>query len=129
MKKIIISIPDNLTPLQEAAAIAKKMTQKALSGSSMNKGRARIGTEIKIKDLETEIVIKRVSSEPIIEMVECPVCNGEYQNNTAKFYYTNYGGNVRKKPVCSDICVNAMCDAFPGRISANKTALKAVRLF
>ena len=130
MKKTVIEIPDDLTPIQEVAAIAKQMSQKALeSYSPVFRNRLRIGSDITVKDLTTEFVIKRVSADPIIEMVKCSVCGTDYQSNAAKFYFTNYGGNNRKKPVCSDNCVELMAVAFPGRCAAKKSSLKPLRFF
>lgn len=126
MAKIVVKIPDNLTKEQEIIAIAKKLHQKNVSGRGTNREQLKIGTEVKVLETETEILIQRVSHEKPIEFVNCPVCTINYQSNTASYYFTNYGGNVRKNPVCSKKCVQTMVDAFPGRVSANKKKLTPI---
>jgi hypothetical protein len=128
MKPIIVKVPDNLTPLQEALAVSKKLTQKALSGSG-SAIKNRIGDEINIIEPEQQIIIQRVNKEKPIEFCKCSVCHTEYQSNLAAYYFTNYGGSVRKMPVCSPECVSIMVSAFPGRIADNKKKLIPVRFF
>lgn len=128
-KNITISIPDNLSPEKELITIAKKLSQKTLTGSGRNKEVLRIGTQVDFKELQTTITINRVSTEKPIEMVKCNVCGCEYQNNTAKFYYHNYGGRKKKVAVCSDECQKLVIELFGGRISKSKSKLKPVRFY
>lgn len=129
MKNIEIKIPDNLTPTEEVVFIAKKMTQKALSGNHKNKEILRIGTGIEVKDLQTQITITRVSKEPVIEMVKCNMCGCEYQNTTAIYYWHNYGGIPKKRAVCSEECRNNVIELLPGRTATSRNKLKTIRLY
>jgi len=123
MKTIKINIPDNLSAEKEVFAIAKKLQQKALSGTGKNKEVLQIGDNIDIKDLETQIIITRVSTEKPIEMVKCNVCDCEYQNNMAFYYFHNYGGSRKRNAVCSDKCRQFMIDNFGVRIAKSASKL------
>lgn len=125
MKTIKISISDNLSEEKEIFAIAKKLQQKALSGNAKNKEVLRIGDNIDVKELQTQIIITRVSTEKPIEMVTCNVCNCEYQNNLAKYYFHNYGGKRQKRAVCSIECQNFMVENFGVRVSKSASKLAA----
>lgn len=125
MKTIKISIPDNLSEEKEVFAIAKKLQQKALSGNAKNKDVLRIGDNVDFKELQTQIIITRVSSEKPIEMVTCNVCNCEYQSNTAKYYFHNYGGKPQKRAVCSTECQNFMVENFGVRVAKSKSKLQS----
>lgn len=124
MNKIIITIPDGLSDKEEVIAIAKKMEQKRLSGSGVNKEQLKIGTEITVKNVDTAIIVKRVNKEPIIQMITCNVCGCEYQNNTASYYYHNYGGNKKKVAVCSVDCRDSIVSFLGCRASVSKSKLK-----
>lgn len=129
MPDITIKIPDNLTSLEEAALIAKKLTQKALSGSARG-SKNRIGTEIKIIEQKTNIVIERVNKEKPIETLKCNVCGCTYQSNMAKIYFTNYGGKIRSIKVCSSQCIEDVITMFPdGRVAKSRSKLKPLRVF
>lgn len=128
-KDIIIKIPDDLTPEQEAIAIVKKMRQKLLSSVGRNKEQKRIGTEINIIHPETDIKIIRQSKEKPIKFCKCNVCNKDYQSDKAVYAYTNYGGVPRKIATCSPQCVNDLVAFSPDRISASKKSLKPLRFF
>lgn len=124
MKKTInIKIADNLTEQQEVIAIAKKLAQKQLSGRSDNKSVKRLGGGVDIKNLQTTIVIDRVSNEKPIELLTCNVCGCEYQSDMAKYYYHNYGGKNTKRGVCSDDCVQFMIDNFGVRVAKKASQL------
>jgi len=127
MDKMTIKIPDNLTPENELKAIFKKISQKQLSGDGSNKDIKRIGQQYDIKHTETQITIVRESKEPIIEMVTCNACNCEYQNNTAFYYWHNYGGKPKKVAVCSEKCQTDVINLLGGR--ASKKKIKMTRLF
>lgn len=59
MKKINITIPDDLTPQQEVLEIATSLRQNMLAGIGRNKDTARIGNEVNIQHLQTQITITR----------------------------------------------------------------------
>ena len=128
-KNIVISIPDNLSEEKEIIAIAKKLTQKAISGNGISKENLRIGTQVDYRDLQTTITINRVSNEKPIEMITCNVCGCDYQNNTAKPYYQNYGGRVKKVSVCSNECVDLIVSVLGDRASKTKSKLKTIRFY
>lgn len=129
MRKIEIKIPDNLTQQEEVVAISKKLMQRSLTGSGASKEIKRIGTEVNIIDLHTQINIIRESKEPVIEMVKCNVCGCDYQNNTASFYWHNYGGNPKRVAVCSEKCVNAVVEYLGDRAATSKYKLKRLKFF
>lgn len=128
-KNIVISIPDNLSKEKEIIAIAKKLTQKTISGNGRNNENLRIGTQVDFKDLQTTITINRVSSDKPIEMITCNVCGCEYQNNTAKSYYHNYGGRNKKVLVCSNECADLIVGILGNRASKTKSKLKPIILY
>ena len=129
MKEIKITIPDNLTPEAEAILIGKKLIQKALSGTGTSQDTKRIGDEVKIIYPDTMIKVIRVNEEKPVVLCTCSICNTEYQSDAAKYYFTNYGGNVRKLPVCSEACVSIVVNSFPGRTAAKKKDLKHFRYY
>lgn len=122
MKTIKIKIADNLTPAQEALEIGKQLTKKSLSGGGQNKEVKRIGNQLDVIDITTQIIVERVSTEKPIEMLKCNVCGCEYQSNMAKSYFHNYGGKRQKRNVCSDDCVSFMVENFGVRVA--KSAMK-----
>lgn len=128
-KEIKITIPDTLTPAEEMALVFKKIRQKHLSGGASNRDILRIGDEINIIEPESVIRIIRRSTEKPIKFCSCPVCKTEYQQNTGVNYFTNYGGAIRKKEVCSSECATFMADNFPGRVSLKRNKLAPVRMF
>lgn len=129
MKKIEIKIPDNLTPAQEAATIAKKLLQKQLIGVAQNKDQILIGQGVEVIELQTQITVTRVSKEKPIEMVTCNVCGCEYQNNTALYFWHNYGGNPRKTAVCSELCQSNVIELLTGRAAKTKARLTPIRFW
>ena len=129
MKKIEINIPDDLSPEKEIIAIAQKLQQKQLSGSAKNKSVLRIGDNIDIKEIQTQIIINRVSTEIPIIMIPCNVCNCEYDSKKSKYYYQNYGGAVRRNSCCSDECRNVVLNNFPSRTSLKKSKIKPAFLW
>lgn len=129
MNKIEIKVPDNLTPEKEALLIAKKLQQKQLSGSGKSKDQLRIGTEVTVQHLQTQITITRTSTEKPIEMVKCNVCGCEYQNNTAVHYWHNYGGKPIQMAVCSTDCQDAVIEFLGDRAAITKNKLKSIRLY
>lgn len=129
MNNIEINIPDNLTPDKELLLIAKKLQQKQLSGSGKTKEQLRIGTEVTVQHLQTQITINRTSTEKPIEMVKCNVCGCEYQNNTAVHYWRNYGGKPKQVAVCSTGCQNAVIEFLGKRAAKTKNKLSPIRLY
>jgi hypothetical protein len=124
MNTIRIRIKDNLNPLQEAAEIAKRLQQKALTNGGTNKETLRIGQEYNIKELTTNIIVKRYSSEKPIQMVTCNVCGCEYQNNLSFPYWHNYGGTPTKRHVCSEECRNNVLGFLGIRGAKTRSGLK-----
>lgn len=129
MNKIEIKIPDNLTPEKEILAIAKKLQQKQLSSGAKSNVQNRIGTSVDVQHLQTQITVTRTSNEKPIEMVTCNVCNCSYQNNTAVYYWHNYGGNPKQVAVCSDTCQEAVIEFLGNRAAKTKSKLNPFRLF
>ena len=119
-KKVVIEIDDDLTPEQEALAIAHKIQERNLLGT--NTTTKLIGSGgVKVKHLETQIVIKRVSKEIPEPLLICSVCQTNYEKKVGHPYYTNYGGMVRKNMCCSEQCVDVVVAISPDRISKKKT--------
>jgi hypothetical protein len=127
MEKIIIKIPDNLTPEEERFAIFKKMG-KALAPPK--KKQLAIGEGYIVQQLQTEIVIVR---EPVVKLTvvhECSVCKTLFEPVDGFKLYVNYGGITRERLYCSNSCrevVIGICGE--GRASKTKGKLKPIRLF
>lgn len=129
MKKIKIVIPDDLTPKQEIEEIAQKLTQKMLVSHGRQQDHKRIGNQVDVKDLKTEITIERKGESPV-EYIKCNVCGCDYQSDTAKVIWTNYGGTARPIKTCSDICIDNMVSMLgEGRLNRKKSKLKPVRFY
>ncbi len=129
MKKIKIVIPDDLTPQQEAAEIAQRLMQKALSGTEKQIDKLRIGTQVDIKELTTQITIERTGAKPI-EMIKCSVCSSKYQSDLFFPLFVNYGGQKKKLKYCSQACRNTVLDICgEGRAAIKQKDLKPVRLY
>ena len=123
MEKIIITIPDNLTPQQEALAISEQLGKKYLPSSSLK----LIGSGYEVKHLETQIVIRREAVEKPVVTCECSVCSTVFEKSLGKDLWVNYGGIDKKRKYCSDICRNtviAICG--DGRASIKRKELKRV---
>lgn len=126
-KKITIEIPDDLNHEQEVLAIAKKLSkQKTIDSKKSNT--KLIGDKTVIKNLETSIIIKRVSKEKPIELVICSVCQTQYEKQLGFPYYHNIGGNVKKGLTCSEPCTDIVISISPDRISKKKSKIKQARL-
>lgn len=123
-KHIKIKIDDNLTEQAEVLAIAKQLSLKQLAGNGVNKSIKRIGNQLDVKELVTTITIERVSKEKPICFVNCNLCGCEYQSDLGKAYFHNYGGNRKKKFVCSDNCRDIILEAFGSRVSISSSRLK-----
>lgn len=124
MKKIRIKIPDNLSPEEEAVEIGQRLVQKALSGSATKRESKRIGDFVEIKELETNIIIERVSHQKNIELVKCNVCGCDYQSDLFKSVWHNYGGKHRKIHVCSESCQKELLLFLGKRASIKRKDLK-----
>jgi hypothetical protein len=124
MKKINITIPDNLNEIQEAKLIQEKLTQKALSGNGNNLINKRIGDEVIVKDLVTQITIKRTGEKPV-ELMDCPICKTQFQNNFFNPVFTNYGGVIKRHKTCSNNCQQNFIEfCGDGRASVKRKDLK-----
>ncbi len=118
-RKIVIEIPDDLNKEQEAIAIAKALTKKAISSA----GQKVIGNSITVKHLVDTIIVKRISKEKP-ETLEVCYCGSQYAISTGTFYYTNYGGVERKVKVCSIECRDYVLSQFGDRVAVSKSLLK-----
>lgn len=127
--KIRIVIPHNLSNEEELIEINKRLTQKLLASSGRRVDHKRLGNQLDIQHLKTEITIERTGEKPI-EMVICNTCGCEYQNNLFKRVFINYGGINKTIKVCSDTCQDALIDICgTGRAAKKKKDLSPVRLW
>lgn len=123
MKRINITIPDNLTPNEEVLAIAKQLGKKLLPSKLK-----MLGSGYELKHLQTQINIKREAIEKPIVTRECPICKTIVDQKAAKVLWTNYGGNQKKNYYCSDECRETVLHiAGNGRASIKKNELARVR--
>ncbi len=122
MDKIIITIPDNLTKEQEWEEIALVLGKKMLP--SPNK---ILGDGYEVKNLETQIIIKR---EPVFKSSathNCSVCQTIFDVKLARPLWVNYGGSQKKRIYCSDDCRETVLNIIgSGRASIDKKDLKPV---
>ena len=128
MKKIIIKIADNLTPRQEQIELNKQLNKILLGNNNNTK---LLGDGVTIKHKQTEIIIERVTppseKRKEIKLLKC-FCGKEFASNTGKKLYVNYGGNVRSKLYCSDVCRGVVLSlSGVGRASFTRNGLKSVR--
>lgn len=127
MKKIKITIPDNLTPQEETFAIAKQLGSKLIENKQ---GKKLLGSGYEIKHTQTEIIINREPVEKPIKTSECTVCNTTFENSLGSVLYINYGGSRKKKIYCSDNCRDVVRDICgEGRTSIKRSNLKPAFLF
>lgn len=122
MNKIEIKIPDNLTPIQEAALIARKLAKKSLPNSTAT---ALIGNGLTVTDLQTQIIITRVNKEKPIKMINCPICGHIYEHGKGINYFHNYGGDPLKKSVCSTECRESVLSLLGNRAAKTRFSLTA----
>lgn len=127
-KSIKITIPDNLSKEEEGAAIYSK-----LSGKLIENNKKAIG-DFSVQELTTSLTItverKNMSKEKIIEMVKCPCCENNYQNDMFLPVFINYGGNKKKIKVCSSSCQKDIIDVCgEGRAAKTSRGVKPVRTF
>lgn len=127
MRTIKISIPDNLSSEQEFAAIALELSTKMLIDPNKMKA---IGAGYEIKELQTQIIINRVTTEKREITKVCGVCGSIYSSEIGKILYTNYGGVKKSLSYCSEECRNIVISICgDGRCSPNKNGLKPVISF
>ena len=127
MKKIKITIPDNLTPQEETFAIAKQLGSKLIENKQTTK---LLGSGYEIKHTQTEIIINREPVEKPIKTTECTVCKTVFENKLGSVLYINYGGSHKKKIYCSDNCRDVVRDICgEGRASIKKGKLKTAFSF
>jgi hypothetical protein len=102
MNKIEIEIPDNLSPSQEAVLIAKKMmqAQKKLG----TRGQKLIGNSLELVHLETQITIKRVTTEKPEKTFVCSVCGTTCSMKLSVPLFHNYGGYRKRNNYCTSEC-------------------------
>lgn len=126
MEQIIITIPDGLTPTEEIFAIAKKLG-KALAPP---KKQIAIGDGYTIKQLETQITIKREPTSKLLVTQVCSVCEVLFEPKEGFILYVNYGGITQQRRYCCEKCrtdVIELCGE--GRAAIKKSKLKPVRTF
>ena len=63
-----------------------------------------LGRGYEIKNLETQINIKREPIEKPIVTRECSVCLTVFEQKIGKKLWINYGGNYKQKHYCSSEC-------------------------
>ena len=121
MAKIKITIPDNLTPLQELAKIATAIN--ALPAMAIESSKA-IGDVFNKKELKTVIEITRKSKAKVAK--ECSVCKVLHVEGVP--LYTNYGGSIRKIATCSKQCADMVLTSVnEDRVSKDRRKLKPFR--
>lgn len=127
-KEVIIKVDDDLSPEQEAAEVARQLMERKMLGASSQ--RKMIGSgSLKVKHLETKIVIKRVSKEKPVELLVCSVCQTQYEEKLGFRYYTNIGGTVKKKTNCSEKCADVVISISPDRFSKKKSNFRPAFLY
>ena len=99
MQKINITIPDNLDANGELLAIVKQLGKAFLPTN-----KKLLGSGYEIKNLETQINIKREPIEKPIVTRECSVCLTVFEQKIGKKLWINYGGNYKQKHYCSSEC-------------------------
>lgn len=126
MEQIIITIPDGLTPAEEIIAIAKKMG-KALAPP---KKQIAIGDGYTIKQLETQIIIRREPTSKLLVTQVCSVCETLFEPKEGFILYVNYGGITQQRRYCCEECRQQVIDICgEGRASIKKSKLKPARTF
>jgi len=126
MEKITITIPDGLTPSEEIFAIAKKLG-KALAPP---KKQIAIGDGYEVKELETQITVKREPRSPLLVTQTCSVCDTLFEPKEGFILYVNYGGITKLRRYCCDECRTKVIELCgEGRASINKSKLKPYRRF
>jgi len=124
MQKITITIPDNLSPQEEAAAIFKLLGKNLLPPSKQK----MLGSGYEIKHLNTQINIIREAVEKPIVTHNCMVCQTVVEHSLAKKFVTNYGGKEKKHYCCSDGCRDAIMSVL-GVGRAAMTSRKLVPVY
>lgn len=99
MQKINITIPDNLNPNDELLVIVKQLGKAFLPTN-----KKLLGSGYEVKNLETQINIKREPIEKPIVTRECPVCLTVFEQKIGKKLWINYFGNYKQKHYCSSEC-------------------------
>lgn len=126
MEQIIITIPDGLSPEEEIVAIAKKMG-KALAPP---KKQLAIGDGYTVKQLETQIIIKREPTSKLLVTQVCSVCETLFEPKEGFILYVNYGGVTNQRRYCCEECRQQVIDICgEGRASIKKSKLKPTRTF
>lgn len=119
MQKITITIPDNLSPLEELAAIGQQLGKKYLPTS-----KKILGSGYEIQHLETQIIINRKPIEKPITSRSCPVCETIFEQSIGKVTWSNYGGSVTKHFYCSETCRNTVLEIVgSGRMTIKRDQL------
>jgi len=129
MNKIKITIEDGMTPIQEAERISQILRQKLLAGHGRQKDLKRIGDQVDVQHIETQIVVVRKGEKPI-ELIKCPVCSCDFQNDLFFSVWTNYGGKNRQLKTCSSNCQSGLIEfCGEGRAAKSRLKLKPVKFY
>lgn len=127
-KEVVIKVDDDLSPEQEAAEVARQLMERKMLGASSQ--RKMIGSgSLKVKHLETKIIIKRVAKEKPVELLVCSVCKTQYEEKLGFHYFTNIGGMVRKITNCSEQCADVVISISPDRFSKKKSNFRPAFLY
>ena len=120
MKKIDITIPDNLDPIREVSAIAKQLAK-----SLPQKSRTLIGEGIEITHDKVQINVTRKAIEKTAKSCKCGACDTIVLLTASKQLFVNYGGIVKKKHYCSDECRELVLSiAGEGRASITRKGIR-----
>jgi hypothetical protein len=126
MPDINIKIPYNLTEQEEIGAIARQLfiRKKQLQLSQTSKKLIASDTAVKIKDIETKIIVTRDLGKPI-PTCTCSVCKTIIEKRLAKVLWINYGGVTKKHHYCSEECRNIVLNiSGNGRAAIKKSELR-----
>ena len=81
--------------MQEAAEISQRLNQQLLARNGRQVDHKESATRLILKNMTTEIVIKRVGEKPI-EFIPCSVCGLEYQSDLAKMFFITMVVELKK---------------------------------
>ena len=115
LNKITITIPDDLTPSEEILAISEQLGRKLLPKDNG----MTIGDGYAVEHLETHITVFREPIGKPIVIRTCSICKTDFQQQTGKTLWLNYGGRSRKSFYCSNSCrefVLNMCGCYRAAI-------------
>jgi len=110
-KDIVVKIPFGLDKNREALMIAKQLIKQLPNPQKM------IGQDMIIQENQSTITILRHSNKKDIPVISCSICECDFAKNTGKKVFTNFGGSIKEKILCSMLCAKKFVDISPSRIS------------